>query len=90
MMHKKRLIMYGKLQKVSKDFFFPKISMVDTGKADIVVGGVWMDLALISHQAIQSFIKYDSIKVTHAHPIVFFTLLNEVKHPKLKMSSSRK
>ncbi len=50
MMHKKRLIMYGKLQKVSKDFFFPKISMVDTGKADIVVGGggVWMDLALIS------------------------------------------
>jgi hypothetical protein len=43
MMHKKRLIMYGKLQKVSKDFFFPKISMVDTGKADIVVGGGGVD-----------------------------------------------
>jgi hypothetical protein len=30
--------MYGKLQKVS-NFVFPKISMVDTGKADIVEYG---------------------------------------------------
>jgi hypothetical protein len=46
MMHKEAIV-YGTLQKVS-NFVFPKISMVDTGKADIV--GVWMYLALISHQ----------------------------------------
>jgi tRNA G18 (ribose-2'-O)-methylase SpoU len=81
MLHKEA-IMYGKLQKVSI-FFFPKIWMVDTGKADRH-SGVCMDLC--SNKPHQPTILYKiwlHKKSPHAHPIsvCYFTLLNEFKQP---------